>query len=199
MLGSGVTGGQMVQRGHYLLVGIALLLVAVAPPAVSGDLSQQFGVLDKRASSFQSNAQGQLPLSVQKVTGFPSVAYGGSYRGIYLDLARRVARSYGVPADLFARLVDAESGWNPGAVSPKGAIGLAQLMPATARALGVDPRDPRQNLEGGARYLRAQFDDFRDWRLALAAYNAGPEAVRRYGGVPPYAETQAYVVAILGE
>ena len=72
-------------------------------------------------------------------------------------------------------------------------------MPATARYLGVNPRDPRQNLEGGARYLREQYNDFRDWRLALAAYNAGPEAVRRHGGVPPYAETQAYVVAILGE
>jgi len=82
------------------------------------------------------------------------------------------------------------------AVSPKGAIGLAQLMPATARMLGVDPWDPVQNLEGGARYLAAQYRRFGSWRLALAAYNAGPAAVARHGGVPPYRETRAYIAQI---
>ena len=72
------------------------------------------------------------------------------------------------------------------------------MMPATARSLGVDPKDPKANLDGGARYLRRQYETFRSWRLALAAYNAGPEAVSRHGGVPPYAETKAYVRAILG-
>lgn len=71
-------------------------------------------------------------------------------------------------------------------------------MPATARALGVDPAVPQQNLEGGARYLARQYRKFGSWRLALAAYNAGPEAVRKYGGVPPYRETQNYVKKILG-
>ena len=71
-------------------------------------------------------------------------------------------------------------------------------MPETARALGVDPRDPRQNLDGGARYLARQFRTFKSWRLALAAYNAGPEAVQAHGGVPPYEETRAYVLAIWG-
>ncbi len=71
-------------------------------------------------------------------------------------------------------------------------------MPFTARKLGVDPWNPTQNLEGGARYLRQQYDRFRSWRLALAAYNAGPEAVAKYNGVPPYKETQGYVKAILG-
>lgn len=71
-------------------------------------------------------------------------------------------------------------------------------MPDTARRLGVDPADPSENLDGGARYLRMMYDRFGDWRLALAAYNAGPEAVAKHGGVPPYEETQGYVKGILG-
>jgi soluble lytic murein transglycosylase-like protein len=75
---------------------------------------------------------------------------------------------------------------------------LAQLMPATARTLGVDPHDPRQNLEGGARFLRAMYDKFGSWRLALAAYNAGPGAVEKHAGIPPFKETKNYVKVILG-
>ena len=106
--------------------------------------------------------------------------------------------SCGVPEDLFLRLVQQESGWNPRALSRKGAVGLAQLMPGTARYLKVNPYDPAENLEGGARYLAEQYRAFGDWRLVLAAYNAGPEAVQKYGGIPPYRETQGYVRAILG-
>jgi soluble lytic murein transglycosylase-like protein len=124
--------------------------------------------------------------------------FAGSYRGEYLGHARDAARRHAVPEDLFLRLVQQESGWNPGAISPKGATGLAQLMPDTARLLGVDIADPVQNLDGGARYLRMMYDRFGSWRLALAAYNAGPEAVEEAGGVPPYDETRAYVLAILG-
>ena len=112
--------------------------------------------------------------------------------------ARAAARRHGVPVDLFLKLVTQESNWNPNARSHKGALGLAQLMPGTARKLGVNPRDPHQNLEGGARYLAMQYRKFRSWRLALAAYNAGPAAVERYAGVPPYRETQNYVRKILG-
>jgi soluble lytic murein transglycosylase-like protein len=119
--------------------------------------------------------------------------------GPYAQMARAAAELHGVPVDIFIRLVKTESNWRPTAVSSKGAIGLAQLMPGTARKLGVDPHDPAQNLEGGARYLAQQYAKFRDWRLALAAYNAGPEAVERFGGIPPYRETQGYVRAILGE
>ncbi len=95
----------------------------------------------------------------------------------------------------------AESGFKPDALSPKGAIGLMQLMPETARTLGVDPHDPSQNARGGAQYLRDLLsryeNDPNQVLLALAAYNAGPAAVERYHGVPPYAETRAYVAAIL--
>jgi soluble lytic murein transglycosylase-like protein len=122
----------------------------------------------------------------------------GRYRGEHLETARAAARRHGIPEDLFLRLVQTESGWDPQAVSPKGAVGLAQLMPGTAAMLGVAIDDPRQNLDGGARYLRMMHDRFGSWRLALAAYNAGPEAVARHGGVPPYAETISYVKAILG-
>jgi soluble lytic murein transglycosylase-like protein len=128
-------------------------------------------------------------------SGVPS--YLGA-NGVYQDMARAAARRHSVPEDLFLRLVQTESRFHPTAVSSKGAIGLAQLMPHTARLLGVNPHDPRQNLEGGARYLSQQYRRFGDWRLALAAYNAGPEAVERYRGVPPYRETQGYVKAILG-
>lgn len=124
--------------------------------------------------------------------------FRGSYKGKYLEVAKAAARKHGVPEDLFLRLVQQESGWNPSAVSHKGATGLAQLMPGTAQKLGVDIDDPHQNLEGGARYLRMMYDRFGSWRLALAAYNAGPGAVERHDGIPPYAETENYVKAILG-
>jgi soluble lytic murein transglycosylase-like protein len=125
-------------------------------------------------------------------------AYAGRTDSPFIEVARGAALRHGVPADLFLRLVQQESGWNVGALSHKGAIGLAQLMPDTARLLGVDPHDPQQNLEGGARYLRTQFDTFGTWDLALAAYNAGPGAVIQHGGIPPYAETRGYVAAIWG-
>ena len=99
---------------------------------------------------------------------------------------------------MFLKLVHQESGWNPQAESHKGALGLAQLMPGTAKKLRVDPLDPAENLDGGARYLAEQYRRFGSWRLALAAYNAGPEAVARHGGVPPYAENRNYVRVIWG-
>ncbi len=124
-------------------------------------------------------------------------AYYGS-NGQFQEMARAAARRHAIPEDLFLRLVQTESRFRPTAKSSKGAIGLAQLMPGTARQLGVNPHDPGQNLDGGARYLSQQYRRFGDWRLALAAYNAGPEAVARHKGVPPYRETQQYVKLILG-
>lgn len=101
---------------------------------------------------------------------------------------------------LLSAVARRESGGRADAVSPKGAQGVMQLMPSTARDLHVDARDPAQNVQGGARYLRAMLDRFGgDLPLALAAYNAGPAAVVRYGGVPPFAETRAYVDAVLAD
>ena len=96
----------------------------------------------------------------------------------------------------FQALIEAESGYDPAALSPKGAYGLGQLMPATARALGVDRRDPAQNLDGAARYVLGQLATFGAVDLALAAYNAGPDRVRQYRGIPPFAETRAYVARV---
>ena len=98
---------------------------------------------------------------------------------------------------LFRSNIAVESAFNPEAESRVGAIGLGQLMPDTADALGVDPHDPEDNLRGSARYLLAQLESFGSAELALAAYNAGPEAVRKYDGIPPYAETVAHVAKVL--
>lgn len=127
--------------------------------------------------------------------GIPS--YGGG-RNEWTPVAEKVANEVGVPVDIFLRLVDTESKWNPKATSSAGARGLAQLMPDTAKYLGVNPDDPYENLTGGARYLKEQYAKFGNWRLALAAYNAGPGAVEKYSGIPPYKETQNYVNRILG-
>ena len=157
----------------------------------------QTRVLDTRAASQYSNSVRLLPPSAQ-ASGLGPPPYAGRYRGEYLAMAREAALRHRIPVDLFLRLVQQESNWNPNAKSHKGALGLAQLMPDTALRLGVDPNDPYQNLDGGARYLSKQYRTFRDWRLALAAYNAGPDAVREHGGVPPFAETRNYVLTIWG-
>lgn len=116
----------------------------------------------------------------------------------YRQLAYQTAQKYGIDPDLFVRQIQAESAFRPDAVSSAGAIGLGQLMPATAKELGVDPNDPVQNLEGAARYMKQQLDRFGDPALALAAYNAGPSRVAKANGVPNITETQNYVAKILG-
>ena len=116
----------------------------------------------------------------------------------YRQLAYQKALKYGLDPDLFLRQINQESGFNPKAVSSAGAIGLGQLMPNTARELGVDPTDPDQNLEGAARYMRQQMDRFGRTDLALAAYNAGPSRVAKANAIPNIAETQNYVSSILG-
>src|SRR5215471_9501578 len=108
------------------------------------------------------------------------------------------ADQYGVPRRIALALVRQESGGNPRAISPAGAIGYTQLMPGTARGLGVNPRDPIDNLRGGMKYLGHLISSFGgNIRNALAAYNAGPGAVTRYGGIPPFKETQNYVRSIM--
>ena len=117
--------------------------------------------------------------------------------GLYKSVIEGLASKYDIPSKLLMSVVHSESGFNPDATSSTGAIGLMQLMPGTARDLGVDPTDPMQNLEGGTRYLKQQLDRFGSVPLALAAYNAGPGAVKKYGGVPPFKETRDYVDKVM--
>ncbi len=173
-----------------------VLCVAVALPQhvrAGGIPKYQKRLIEKRLAVQYENSRRLLP------TDRHLPRYEGGYKGKYLPMAEKAAAQFGVPKDLFARLIQMESNWNPDIVSPAGAIGLAQLMPETARKLGVDPRDPRANLEGGALYLWQQYIRFGSWKLAVAAYNAGPEAVALYNDVPPFAETRAYVRAVMGK
>lgn len=119
----------------------------------------------------------------------------------YEDLSpifEEASEQTGLPVELLDAVVRTESGYRPRAISRAGAQGLMQLMPITVKELGLsDPLEPRQNVLGGARYLRRMIDRFGSLRLALAAYNAGPSKVRHYGDVPPYEETQRYVDVVL--
>lgn len=143
---------------------------------------------------------GAEPLAGAPVTG--TSMPGGSTLNPSVPYAAQIeaaAGRYGVDPALLAGLIKAESGFDPNAGSPAGAQGLTQLMPETASSLGVtDPLDPEQAIEGGARLLHEHLQKFDgNTELALAAYNAGPGAVEQYGGIPPYAETQAYVKRVL--
>lgn len=114
------------------------------------------------------------------------------------SMIKDAAARYQVDPRLVAAVAQTESGGNQEAVSPVGAIGVMQLMPETAAGLGVNPYDKQQNIEGGAKYLRQMMDTFGgDVQKAVAAYNAGPQAVKEYNGVPPYRETQDYVNKVL--
>lgn len=136
-----------------------------------------------------------VPLSAQSDQSRTAAGIPAQYVAKVAELSQR----FDLSPSLIEALVWQESRWRQNAVSPVGARGLAQLMPGTARELGVDPRDPFANLEGGARYLRAQLDRFDgDVEKALAAYNAGPGRVERAGGIPRIRETQLYVAAIMG-
>ncbi len=116
----------------------------------------------------------------------------------YQAMARQYARQHGIDENIFLAQINQESGWNPSAVSPAGALGIAQFMPATAASMGVDPMDPRSAIEAAARLDKAHLDQFGgSYPLMLAAYNAGAGAVQKFGGVPPYSETQAYVQNIM--
>lgn len=184
-------------------LSVALSLPAAADVALSRVLSSNSNLSPEYRSLIRPPVPGALVgqprrpsrLREDDLSGMPRFSGSNSQ---FEQLARSAARRNSIPEDLFLRLVRAESGFRPTAKSSKGAIGLAQLMPQTARLLRVDPHDPQQNLDGGARYLAQQYARFGSWRLALAAYNAGPAAVERHSGVPPYRETQAYVKTILG-
>jgi soluble lytic murein transglycosylase-like protein len=149
-----------------------------------------------------AGASAPQPVASAAALGAPVAAGAFSSAGSspYDNLVAAAAQRHGIDPALLHGLIQQESGFDPSATSGAGAVGLCQLMPSTAAALGVtDPSDPAQSIDAGARYLKQQLDAFGgDPSLALAAYNAGPGAVRGYGGVPPYPETQDYVQKVLG-
>jgi soluble lytic murein transglycosylase-like protein len=160
-------------------------------PSPSVATSTSFDQQLSQATDAQATSATAASGTSSTATGSGSVPYEQQ-----IDSA---AQTYGIDPAILKGLIKQESGFNPNAGSPAGAQGLTQLMPGTAAALGVtDVHDPAQSIDGGARYLKQQLDRFGgDYSKALAAYNAGPGAVQRYGGVPPYAETQNYVKSIL--
>ena len=147
------------------------------------------------ADRVQQNTAAAAPSAAQKITAAEQSTLANP------ELARMIhtaAQKYGVDPKLVSAVAEVESGGHQDAVSSTGAVGVMQLMPETAAGLGVDPYRMESNVEGGAKYLREMLDTFDgDVKKAVAAYNAGPNAVKAYGGVPPYAETQNYVSNVL--
>lgn len=170
---------------------------APAHPAVPAQQPAGTAPTTRQAAAAPASPANGLPASASRPVGAWASALPPAGRA-WAGEVERAAVKAGVDPALLASLVWAESGFQPAAKSHAGAIGLAQLMPATAAGLGVDPHDPAQNLDGGARFLRAMLDQFGTPALALAAYNAGPGRVARAGGIPNIAETQAYVPKVLG-
>ena len=155
-------------------------------------------LLKRLDSKTQSNGTTSVTTGIQSTTSTTSTS--DAVTGDFASLINKAAQKYNVDPDLIQAVIKAESNFNPNATSSAGAQGLMQLMPATARGLGVtDSLDPAQNIAGGTRFLSQLLDHYNgNVRLAVAAYNAGPGAVDKYNGIPPYAETQTYVSRVLG-
>ncbi len=182
-----VQGQDWIIERHLLGLGVLLLTVSVGYflSGLSGGRDVRSIAQEARAETSQADSTPASPETESEVT--------------IDDHIKEVADRYGVRADLVAAVIEAESEFNPRAVSRRGARGLMQLMPKTAATLGVDdPFDPKANIDAGVRHLRAMMDRFdNNIPLALAAYNAGEVAVIKHRGVPPYRETRAYVKRIL--
>lgn len=179
MFGGGVARADVLEIGNN-----GAVWVAGGPSATDGPAM-------RRADEA---GQPEPTTSLPAVTSLAASAGPAFWRGHVAMLAAK----YDISPDLLEAVVWQESRWNIHAVSSAGARGLAQLMPGTSRALGVDANDPHANLEGGARYLRAMLDRFNgDIEKALAAYNAGPRRVEQAGGIPAIRETRTYVASIM--
>lgn len=169
------------------------------PPA----LSHHTGSFIKTIKDYRADALPVRPITIVAKEVKPAPTEPTHFFAKLSDSIKQAVQEagekYQVPHRLIESIIHTESGFNPKAHSHAGAIGLMQLMPGTARELGVEnPYDVTQNVDGGVRYFRQMLDRFgQDTKLALAAYNAGPEAVKRYGGIPPYQETQQYVSKVM--
>ena len=182
---------------------VVLIAVAFALLSPAAADAQIYAWRDANGTLVLSDRQVDTPIAVYEVDGAPQIrttrpmADGERSRtGAYDAIIEEHAQRHSLRPELVRAVIQVESGFNPRALSPKGAMGLMQLMPATARDLGVlNAYDPEDNIRGGTRYLRLLLDKYDgDERLALAAYNAGPGAVDKYGRqVPPYRETEKYV------
>jgi hypothetical protein len=222
-----MTRRQILAASYVLSGGLALwglsapmgMAEVIDLGAGESDLRVQSGVLDfgkevpRRNSpqetdpALDGDDEAEIWLASASATRSPGIPRGtAEIEALVLDVGDDFLRHPGLKAAglsgtewlaLFRSNIAVESAFNPEAESHVGAIGLGQLMPDTADALGVDPHDPEDNLRGSARYLLTQLESFGSAELALAAYNAGPEAVRKYDGIPPYAETLAHVAKVL--
>ncbi len=195
--------------GEYVVLGHGFRLHADRHE-LSGAMVRLFtagGVTEMPAALVEGYEQEDAPVPVPPAAAAaaspaqPDAVNAATIPATPRELAAEAAKKFSLPESFVRSVMRAESGFAPAAVSPKGAVGLMQLMPETARQLGVDPANPRENAVGGAQYLRellAKYEKDPDQvLLALAAYNAGPGAVERYHGVPPWPETRQYILRVL--
>jgi hypothetical protein len=187
-------GGRMIESPRS---GLTVRETAVPSEPVA--IRRVVDAPDRQAASMTAGAGAAGVGAVFGAARAGAARPAGGGAGSYGELFAAAESRYGLPAGLLGAVARTESGLRADAVSPAGARGLMQLMPATARGLGVDPFDPAQAIDGAGRLLAGHLQDFGSVELALAAYNAGSGAVRRYGGIPPYDETRAYVRRVLDD
>jgi Transglycosylase SLT domain len=188
---------------HFLVPAFVGVLVAVSPAQADVIDISPTGAISVYKGPTQFVGAAATPLTANQAATelAPQAAFAPNFpqqmHPVLVGYLNDAATRYNVDPGLVRAVAWQESRFRSDAISPKGAIGIMQLMPGTAAQLGVNPHDPRQNIEGGVAYLRTLLTQFNgDIKLSLAAYNAGPAAVQRYGGIPPFAETQLYVKSI---